>query len=423
MDIHPHTKMIFSKEFGIVAIIAAVVVLGGSYAASNSVKLSFIDSNASAPCESYTSSGSCTGSKACEWYGNACHIPSCGGLLNVSGKNDTSKYTGGCFPGGVLSNQGWVYAGLTNDCGAVAGNITKGCFYKPLQATSSNANTQVSVMLDSCGGTLNRLGKANPAQFIAGCFPSGAPNGSGWIYAGQTNDCGSVANNTTRGCFYKQIAGPPPTPSSSPSPTRTPTPTPNGSGTIQQAYAPGKLGSSCDSKNTSFCGQYSCVKYPYDIGSMRGVYACGGVFPQDSGSCNKDNQLYRNGPDLDARDITYPSNLTSLKKGGTAVFKGSVNFVGVVRGVTNNYSITVAWYLDGKEVFRERVRLPSGPFQNTIISSYTATLDGKNHIVKMIADPDNEIAESQGFCTNGKTSDIGETDNTAQTGWVQFGTL
>lgn len=211
-DFYEHTKVVFNKEFRIVALIAIVLIIGAKVVTSNSLSISFFNSRASAPCDSYTSSNACTGAK-CEWYGNpaTCHVASCGGLLNMLGRNDPAKYTGGCYPNGAPSGEGWVSAGYPSQCdGAVMG-----CFYKQINTVASNVNPVVT-NLDSCGGTLVKLGKGDTSKYDGQCFPNGAPANQGWTYAGQTNDCGSSAGNTSRGCFYRPVDTTVPGPTSTP---------------------------------------------------------------------------------------------------------------------------------------------------------------------------------------------------------------
>lgn len=270
-------KAIFSPAFFTVAVIAGSVVIGASLLYSGSSRISFSDSQAAVACEGYTSQSSCVGTKACEWYGlngaaATCHIPSCGGLLNVTGKADTRYNEGGCFPNGAPSGQGWVYAGFTNDCGAVAGNTSKGCFYRAKSSTSSTSGPVAST-LDSCGGTLNRLGKADSSKFYAICHApkSSDPGGSsGWTYAGKTSDCDSVG-----GCFYKsKIPTPTPGPTYSVAPGTSPSKTPQVS-SVPANEAPVSSESSTPLPTTRSPGSGVCTGGANPSGTCNGICFCG----------------------------------------------------------------------------------------------------------------------------------------------------
>ena len=214
----------------IIIIVGLVAVLAFAVNTSKSrLSVNFFEGNAApANCESL-SSGLCESSGQCEWYSNSCHIPSCGGLLRVSGKNDPSRYDAGCFPSGPPSGQGWQYAGQTNDCGSTAGDTSRGCFWKSkttistgISGTSSGSCSSMTsqssclasanpvcewynniCQIPSCGAIINRLGKTDSTQYDIGCFSNGVPLGQNWVYAGQTNDCGNIANSISRGCFWK----------------------------------------------------------------------------------------------------------------------------------------------------------------------------------------------------------------------------
>lgn len=412
----------------IVGVVAAALVLANNALNLSSTKLSFIDSHASAPCESYTSSSSCTGSKACEWYGSpaTCHIPSCGGLLNVSGKSSKNGYEGGCFTSSVPSGQGWVYAGFTNDCGAVAGNSSKGCFYRPLQSTGIATDAQVNPKLDSCGGTLNKLGKANPSQYTAGCFWGRVPANQGWIYAGQTNDCGSVANDQSKGCFYKPVGSSVPAASSAPSKTQSPTssnPTPSTSVTPFVPTGSGggaQLGVTC--KASSQCGGYSCIQGGTNLdgpgpgnGDVKAEYkACGGVFASGGGPCGALGYYSPalNGPNFRTNLNVSPSPVGTVRKGSNITFTAEMIFQGKVMG-SDHPTVDAVWYQDGVEIGRGTYAIPGQSQTQTVTKTVTA--DAKWHTIKFVIDPDNRLFEYSPVC-NGKSppDNSGETDNSSE---------
>ncbi len=66
----------------------------------------------------------------CEWWDNACQLPSCGALAGRLGYSDGSKYEVGCFPNGK-PDASWTFAGPTNDCGSTTLTANKvGCFWR-----------------------------------------------------------------------------------------------------------------------------------------------------------------------------------------------------------------------------------------------------------------------------------------------------
>ncbi len=77
------------------------------------------------------SQNACTVNKnpICEWWNNACQLPSCGAIIRSLGYNNTAKYDVGCFPNGK-PDASWSFAGPTNDCGSVKDATKVGCFWR-----------------------------------------------------------------------------------------------------------------------------------------------------------------------------------------------------------------------------------------------------------------------------------------------------
>src|SRR3989344_5567296 len=81
-------------------------------------------------CSSIGGAKECTShsNPICEWYNNACKLPSCGGLSVFTNKSDPAKYEVGCFVNGAPG--GWQFLGPTDDCGWREGSTRYGCFYR-----------------------------------------------------------------------------------------------------------------------------------------------------------------------------------------------------------------------------------------------------------------------------------------------------
>ena len=328
-------------------------VSGSNSGASNPVSSS-VSAAAGTPiaCSSYTTSASCTGSLACEWYGTngasaTCHIPSCGGLLNVMGKSDTTKYEGGFYPSGAPASQGWIYAGVTNGCGTApndtcAANL--GCFYRAVGSTPPpSTNPPPTTPPPVTGGSY--LGR--PDQLASGCS------------VGQANQCGGKSS-----CIAKKL----------------------------------------------------CIDGPYsgdcDMNVTLGF--CGGVASLKQGPCGADAYYHPafQGPNFRTVMSYTPTNISLVPKGSTIIFSAQLIYEGQVVG-SDNPTVTVAWYKDGVEV--SRVTKPIQSEVQTLYQNITAD-GKKHTIKVVIDPEDRvyEYVPVCNSSAKGSSGNTGETDNSVE---------